>query len=328
MALSIRHSVFDVIGVHLPSRWRNCKLSAVLELTGVTFPIRGRIPKYQFSEVVAGSAAWLGRGLSCVCAQRRVGDARLIFDLTPTQAFCLQGVEWHPYCVVAECASLLFVKCVDLEVPEMLCFCALSAKKECLQRLHNRIDIAYDSSIHEHQEALMDLWNAAFPGVELCGLISEQWKEMGWQGKDPSTDFRGGGLLSLENLLYFARIFPKSFQDLLHKLEGNRSIWEYPFAVAGVNITFMLIQMLDLEAKNESAFDLLYCIAFKMMDQQWLAMGASYMDFNVKFIVVTLLCLYVMGYADSYEGYTAAIGKGDSPRRCIAAGRFALIQPS
>lgn len=40
----------------------------------------------------------------------------------------------------------------------------------------------------------------------------------------------------------------KSFQDLLRKQEGDRSLWEYPFAVAGVNITFMLIQMLDLEA--------------------------------------------------------------------------------
>lgn len=40
----------------------------------------------------------------------------------------------------------------------------------------------------------------------------------------------------------------KSFQDLLRKQEGDRSVWEYPFAVAGVNITFMLIQMLDLEA--------------------------------------------------------------------------------
>lgn len=27
-------------------------------------------------------------------------------------------------------------------------------------------------------------------------------------------------------------------------------MWEYPFAVAGVNITFMLIQMLDFEAGN------------------------------------------------------------------------------
>jgi hypothetical protein len=26
--------------------------------------------------------------------------------------------------------------------------------------------------------------------LELRGLISKQWKEMGWQGKEPSTDFR------------------------------------------------------------------------------------------------------------------------------------------
>ncbi|RDY00321.1 ELMO domain-containing protein A, partial [Mucuna pruriens] len=129
---------------------------------------------------------------------------------------------------------------------------------------------------------------------------------MGWQGKDPSTDFRGGGFISLENFLFFARNFPKSFQDLLRKQEGDRSVWEYPFAVAGVNITYMLIQMLDLEAvkprnligatflkflavtksipvyltENESAFDLLYCITFKLMDHQWLSMRASYMDFN------------------------------------------------
>ncbi|KAF8019556.1 hypothetical protein BT93_G0291 [Corymbia citriodora subsp. variegata] len=261
----------------------------------------------------SGSAAWLGRGLSCVCAQRREGDARPSFDLTPAQ-------------------------------------------EESLQRLQSRIDVAYDSSILEHQEALRALWHAAFPEEELSGLISEQWKEMGWQGKDPSTDFRGGGFISLENLLFFAKNFPgrhKTFSNinhlgflnflfyifllgshlmeeylalflsesqrslnfrdlslttsvleghlfdhlyLLRKQEGDRSMWEYPFAVAGVNITFMLIQMLDLEAvkprtlvgatflkflsENESAFDLLYCITFKLMDNQWLAMRASYMDFN------------------------------------------------
>ncbi|OEL28563.1 ELMO domain-containing protein A [Dichanthelium oligosanthes] len=182
------------------------------------------------AEVVTGSTAWIGRGLSCVCAQRRDSDARLSFDLTPLQ------------------------------------------------------------------EALQALWCASFPGTELRGLISEQWKDMGWQGKDPSTDFRGGGFISLENLLYFARNFPKSFQELLRKQNGDRAIWEYPFAVAGVNITFMLIQMLDLQAvkprslfgavflkllsENDRAFDILYCITFKLMDQQWLDMHANYMDFN------------------------------------------------
>lgn len=155
----------------------------------------------------------------------------------------------------------------------------------------------YDGSNLEHQKALVALWHASFPGTELLGLVSDQWKEMGWQGKDPSTDFRGGGFISLENLLYFSKKYPKSFHELLRKQNGDRALWEYPFAVAGVNITFMLIQMLDLQAakptslvgavflnlllENDRAFDILYCITFKLMDQKWLEMHASYMDFNV-----------------------------------------------
>lgn len=38
-----------------------------------------------------------------------------------------------------------------------------------------------------------------------------------------------------------------------------------------------------VSTENESAFDLLYCITFKLMDHQWLTMRASYMDFNVSF---------------------------------------------
>ncbi|WOK98926.1 ELMO domain-containing protein A-like isoform X3 [Canna indica] len=168
-------------------------------------PARGSGCHSSHAEVLTGSTAWIGRGLSCVCAQRRDNDARLLFDLTPSQ-------------------------------------------EEYWQRLQRRIDVAYDSSKEEHQEALISLWCAAYPGVELDGLISNQWKEMGWQGKDPSTDFRGGGFISLENLLFFAKNYPRSFQELLQKQEGNRAMWEYPFAVAGVNITFMLIQMFDLQA--------------------------------------------------------------------------------
>ncbi|CAI8609253.1 unnamed protein product [Vicia faba] len=101
------------------------------------------------AEVVAGSAAWLGRSLSCVCVQRRDSDASSFFYLT-------------------------------------------LAQEECLQRLQRRIHVPYDSSIIEHQEALRALWNAAFPEEELRGLISEQ----------------GGGFISLENFLFFARNFP------------------------------------------------------------------------------------------------------------------------
>ncbi|KAG7010691.1 ELMO domain-containing protein B, partial [Cucurbita argyrosperma subsp. argyrosperma] len=132
-------------------------------------------------------------------------------------------------------------------------------QEERLQRLQDRIHIPYDEMCIEHQvlffirfstlqEALRALWDVAFPDVELKGLISEQWKEMGWQGANPSTDFRGCGFISLENLLFFSRTFPASFRRLLWKEGGNRATWEYPFAVAGINISYMLIQMLDLKS--------------------------------------------------------------------------------
>lgn len=58
----------------------------------------------------------------------------------------------------------------------------------------------------------------------------------------------------------------------------------------------MLVQMLDLQSgkpsssagirflelleHDEMAFDNLFCVAFQLMDAQWLAKRASYMDFN------------------------------------------------
>ncbi|KAL0311534.1 UNVERIFIED_CONTAM: ELMO domain-containing protein A, partial [Sesamum angustifolium] len=121
-------------------------------------------------------------------------------------------------------------------------------QEERLQRLQERLGVPFDETRTDHQEALRDLWDAAFPNVKLKGLISEQWKDMGWQGANPSTDFRGCGFVSLENLLYFARTYPVTFNRLLLKQVGSRAEWEYPFAVAGINVSFMLIQMLDLHS--------------------------------------------------------------------------------
>ncbi|KAG8641626.1 hypothetical protein MANES_12G012400v8 [Manihot esculenta] len=163
---------------------------------------------------------------------------------------------------------------------ERICINLTPLQEERLKRLKHRMKIYFDASRPDHQEALRALWSATYPDRELHGLISDQWKEMGWQGRDPSTDFRGAGFISLENLLFFAKTFSISFQRLLKKQGGKRSAWEYPFAVAGVNITFMIMQMLDLDAKNEWAFDLLYCVAFVVMDKQWLEKNATYMEFN------------------------------------------------
>jgi ELMO domain-containing protein len=124
----------------------------------------------------------------------------------------------------------------------------------------------------------------------------------------------------------------------LHKKDGTRAEWEYPFAVAGINISFMLVQMLDLQSgirtekqkyhakysfffwfinefvfmvagsptslasvrflellgEDEMAFDNLFCVAFQMMDVQWLSKRASYMEFNVKIIKPSIIFFTIL----------------------------------
>jgi hypothetical protein len=46
------------------------------------------------------------------------------------------------------------------------------------------------------------LWNALKTNQRLTNdeMVSKEWVDLGFQSKDPSTDFRGMGLLGLANL--------------------------------------------------------------------------------------------------------------------------------
>lgn len=85
-------------------------------------------------------------------------------------------------------------------------------QEQRLLKLQERLGVAFDETRFDHQASLLALWNLSFPKVKLKSLISNQWKEMGWQGVNPSTDFRGCGFISLENLLFFAKTYPVTLQ--------------------------------------------------------------------------------------------------------------------
>ncbi|XP_028549924.1 ELMO domain-containing protein A isoform X3 [Dendrobium catenatum] len=172
-------------------------------------------------------------------------------------------------------------------------------QEQRLQRLKDRLNVPFDETRPDHQDALKALWNASFPETNLTGLVSEQWKDMGWQGANPSTDFRGCGFISLENLLFFARTYPDFVQARRYTSCMGVPIcccWHQYFFYADPNVRSLfrkakkssrskfyknsLSSSFSLLAEDEEAFDVLYCIAFQMMDAQWLAMRASYLQFN------------------------------------------------
>uniref|UniRef100_A0A8C9R636 ELMO domain containing 1 n=1 Tax=Scleropages formosus TaxID=113540 RepID=A0A8C9R636_SCLFO len=83
----------------------------------------------------------------------------------------------------------------------------------------------YDCENLEHEEMLLKLWKTLRPESPLSGRISKQWCEIGFQGNDPKTDFRGMGLLGLYNLLYFAEHDKATALQVLHdSLQPKHSV--------------------------------------------------------------------------------------------------------
>ncbi|XP_047462923.1 ELMO domain-containing protein 1 isoform X1 [Mugil cephalus] len=126
---------------------------------------------------------------------------------------------------------------------------------------------SYDCENPDHEDMLMKLWKELRPDTPLTGRISRQWCEIGFQGSDPKTDFRGMGLLGLHNLLYFAEHDKATALQMLHDSlqpkhksthrtpsEVNKPEWEqknldkaigYSFAIVGINITDLAFSLLE-----------------------------------------------------------------------------------
>lgn len=72
------------------------------------------------------------------------------------------------------------------------------------------------------------------------------------------------------------------------------SIKTMQIAHAGKPSTLAGIKFAEFLAGDEMAFDNLYCVAFQMMDAQWLAKRASYMEFNVNSSLNVFMCALLL----------------------------------
>ncbi|XP_026737375.1 ELMO domain-containing protein 2 [Trichoplusia ni] len=168
----------------------------------------------------------------------------------------------------------------------------------CYRSLVDRVEelrqTQFDSSNEEHEEKLLLLWSLLVPDIELEARVTKQWQHIGFQGDDPKTDFRGMGLLGLENLIFFATEYPQvSSHVLSHSLHPR---YGYTFAIVGINITSMAYYLLkDGSAKtymfnakqylpNISLFHRFYCYLFYEFDKMWIeSKPQNIMEFSVIF---------------------------------------------
>ncbi|XP_066405542.1 ELMO domain-containing protein 2 isoform X1 [Molothrus aeneus] len=93
----------------------------------------------------------------------------------------------------------------------------ISGYKKLYLDVENLRKVPYDSENEEHEEQLIELWNLLMPHENLRARISKQWCDIGFQGEDPKTDFRGMGLLGLVNLLYFSKHYTNEARQILSR---------------------------------------------------------------------------------------------------------------
>lgn len=121
-------------------------------------------------------------------------------------------------------------------------------------------------------------------------IPDKRWQDIGFQGLDPSTDFRGMGLLGLDDLLAYTQIAPKSAHSLWQQSKLG-SAW-FTFATVGINITALLYSLLVSRSADEffysqsstdgsAAFNHAYQMIFEKFGQYWVMEEAKdVMDFS------------------------------------------------
>lgn len=130
------------------------------------------------------------------------------------------------------------------------------------------------------------------PDTKLESRITKQWVEIGFQGNDPATDFRGMGIQGLNDLLYFIQTHANHALCCLQ--HASHPIYWYPYAIVGINITKFAYQTLESKklqlylfqyGTDVATFQEFYCYLFYKFNQLWITHQPqlTVMEFEAKF---------------------------------------------
>jgi len=186
----------------------------------------------------------------------------------------------------------------------------LKAVWKMRERMKKAVKTAVTWEVQEHENLLKELWKGFRPNTPFPGRKSKEWGCLGFQGSDPQTDFRGGGLLSLRALVYWATTHSETARGII---DSQPALVEnqYPVCTAGIAIsahlsTFLGIPVITLQKTGpvalgiadsnlakaiarsvgpdefaaEGLFFELFSVMMRVLDSRWKSVKATYFDFN------------------------------------------------
>uniref|UniRef100_A0A915Q6W8 OTU domain-containing protein n=1 Tax=Setaria digitata TaxID=48799 RepID=A0A915Q6W8_9BILA len=160
-----------------------------------------------------------------------------------------------------------------------LCDCVEEMRKE-----------KYDSGNQSHEKRLLKLWELLMPKEDLRARLTDQWQKIGFQSRDPASDFRGMGVLSLEQLIFLAQYDVAHAQSILSL--SNHPLYGFPMAVTGINLTALVRRLLQDDvlkmhfyntvrgAPTIDNFHHVFCQIFKLFCAFWTRRKPELVNFN------------------------------------------------
>lgn len=160
-----------------------------------------------------------------------------------------------------------------------ICLLQISGYKKLFTDVEDFRKQSYNSDNHQHEQQLLELWNLLMPHEKLPSRITKHWGDIGFQGEDPKTDFRGMGMLGLANLLYFSQHYTEEARLILS--HSNHPKFGYSYAIVGINLTEMAYSLLKSGALKShfynavpgvariKCFHQFYCYLVYEFDKFW-----------------------------------------------------------
>ncbi|XP_067948654.1 ELMO domain-containing protein 1-like [Watersipora subatra] len=146
----------------------------------------------------------------------------------------------------------------------------------------------YDEA--QHGAELLDLWATLKPDDALEQRFTRQWGDIGFQGTDPASDFRGMGLLGFYNLIYFSKQHTALARHTL--VQSVHPKYGYSFAIVGINLTELCLRFMkngclkahfyNMEGTTPALDDFhqVYCYVFVEFNKLWMKEKPNIMQFN------------------------------------------------
>ncbi|XP_048855707.1 ELMO domain-containing protein 2 [Brienomyrus brachyistius] len=268
----------------------------------------GYIWQYLYSSLFRLWLKWFLRQITGKCELQRICDgyrqggartSRAEYSLECSKSMTLRtaidveesGLEQRVTAIMAE-KRIRSEKDPMFKTNLKVCLLQINGYRKLYLHVEDLRKQVFESEKKEHEELLLKLWDLLMPSVKLQSRITKQWGDIGFQGDDPKTDFRGMGMLGLTNLVFFSERYTELSRQVLS--HANHPKLGYSYAIVGINLTEMAYSLLKSGALKPhfyntvagspslEHFHQLYCYLAYEFDKFWIEEEpASIMEFNL-----------------------------------------------